>query len=121
MAEPLRIALVGAGRRAEVMYAPLCRMVQNDLEVVAVWSRSEAKAQSLAQHIGAPAYTDLERMVRETQPQAAIVSVSGRENGAVGLQAVAAGLSVLLETPIALAVRQSAEQGGIPISVGDLQ
>ena len=48
-----------------------------------------------------PWFTDLDRLVRETDPEVGIVSVAYGANGEVGLMAVEAGLHVLLETPIA--------------------
>lgn len=125
MAEGIPVALIGAGRRAETMYAPLCRMLGDDVNVVAVWSRSLERAAALAQKIGVPAYVDIERMVREAQPWAGIVSVSGRANGAIGLQAVDAGLHVLLETPIAPALAEAdailanAQRQGLKVEVAE--
>jgi predicted dehydrogenase len=48
-----------------------------------------------------PAYTELDKLIRETAPEIGIVSVNYHANGKVGLMAVQAGLHVLLETPIA--------------------
>lgn len=56
---------------------------------------------------GLPAYTDLDRLVRETAPQAGIVSVGYHANGQVGLMTVEAGLHALLETPIAHDLREA--------------
>jgi predicted dehydrogenase len=67
-----------------------------------VWGRSADKARALGEDLGGvPAYTDLDRLVRETAPQMGIVSVNYNANGEVGRMAVEAGLHVLLETPIA--------------------
>jgi predicted dehydrogenase len=58
-------------------------------------------ARRLGESLGAPWYTDLDRLVQETAPEIGIVSVAYGANGEVGLMAVEAGLHVLLETPIA--------------------
>ena len=56
---------------------------------------------SSGEALGVPAYTDLEKLKRETAPHIGIVSVAYDANGQVGLMAVESGLHVLLETPIA--------------------
>ncbi len=87
--------------------------------------RSRASAQQLGESLGAPWYTDLERLVREQAPQIGIVSVAYGANGEVGLMAVEAGLHVLLETPIAHklseadAIIAAAERHGVKIEVAE--
>jgi predicted dehydrogenase len=97
---PLRVAIVGTARRSDYLYGPLLHAL-DDVELVAVWGRSEGSARALGASLGVPWYTDLNRLVRETEPAIAIVSVAYAANGEVGLMAVEAGLHVLLETPIA--------------------
>lgn len=100
MESPIRIAIIGTARRSAYLYGPLLKAIPG-VELVSVWGRSEASAQRLGETLGVPAYTDLERLKRETSPQIGIVSVNYGANGQVGLMAVEAGLHVLLETPIA--------------------
>lgn len=95
-----RIALIGTAKRASYLYAPLLRWLL-DVELVSVWGRSAESAQRLGETLGVPAYTDLDRLKRETAPEIGIVTVSYGANGEVGVMTVEAGLHALLETPIA--------------------
>ncbi len=99
--QKLRVAIIGTARRSSYLYAPIVRALAEDVELAAVWGRREESARRLGEQIGAPWYTDLDRLVREQAPDIGIVSVAYNANGEVGLMAVEAGLHVLLETPIA--------------------
>ncbi len=98
--ERTRVAIIGTAKRASYLYGPLLKALP-DVELVAVWGRREEPARQLGESLGVPAYTDLDRLVRETAPELGAVVVSYGANGQVGLMAVQAGLHVLLETPIA--------------------
>jgi predicted dehydrogenase len=109
----------------------------DQVRLVSVWGRSDQSAQALGKSLtevlsrtevpfrGIPAYTDLDRLVRETEPQIGIVSVAYGANGEAGLMAVEAGLHVLLETPIAHRLSeadliiQAAQQRGLKIEVAE--
>ena len=97
---PLRVAIIGTGRRSGYLYGPLLQAL-DDTELVAVWGRSADSAAALGARLGVPAYTDLERLLRETAAEVGVVSVNYAANGQVGRLAVEHGLHVLLETPIA--------------------
>ena len=97
----LRVAIVGTGRRAAYMYEPIVRGLAADVELVAVWGRSEGSAQRLGVELGVPWYTDLEALIRAQEPDLGIVCVKHAANGEAGLMAVQSGLNVLLERPIA--------------------
>jgi predicted dehydrogenase len=99
--EPIRLAIIGTGKRSSYLYGPLVQALQQEVRLVSVWGRSEDKARALGQELGVPAFTGVDRLMRETAPQIGIVSVGYGSNGQVGLMAVEAGLNVLLETPIA--------------------
>jgi predicted dehydrogenase len=122
---PLRVAIIGTGRRSDYLYGPILRALPAEVELVSVWGRSEASAQRLGESLAVPWYTDLERLVRETTPVIGIVSVNYGANGEAGLMAVEAGLHVLLETPIAHklseadAIIAAATQRGLKIEVAE--
>ena len=101
MNNPVRVAIIGAGKRSAYMYAPLLKGLSKHVELVAVWNRSPDPARRLGELLGVPWYTDLSRLVRETAPVIGVVSVTHASNGQVALLAVEHGLNVLLETPIA--------------------
>lgn len=119
-----RVAIIGTSRRASYLYGPLLRALR-EVELVGVWGRREEPARRLGESLGVPAYTDLDRLVRETSPEIGVVAVSYSANGEVGLMAVEAGLHVLLETPIAHdvseadAIIQAAESRGLKIEVAE--
>jgi predicted dehydrogenase len=98
--EPLRVAIIGTSRRADYLYGPLLQALP-DVELVAVWGRSQGSAERLGTSLGVPAYTDLDRLIRETAPAIGVVAVSSAANDEVGLMAAEAGLHLLVETPIA--------------------
>lgn len=97
---PLRVAIIGTGKRSAYLYAPLLRALP-DTELVGLWGRRADSAQPMGEQLGIPWYTDLDQLMREQQPQIGIVSVNYHANGQAGLLAVEHGLHVLLETPIA--------------------
>ena len=97
----LRVAIIGTARRSDYLYGPLIQALSDEVELVGVWGRSLEKASLLGASLNVPAYTDLDRLVRETAPHIGVVSVAYAANGEVGRMAVEAGLNVLLETPIA--------------------
>jgi predicted dehydrogenase len=104
--DPLRVALIGTGRRSSYLYGPLLRAIPG-VQLVAAWGRSGEKVRDLAGQFGVPGYTNLDRLVRQEAPHIGIVSVNYGANGQVGLMAVEAGLHALLETPIAHDLREA--------------
>lgn len=123
--QPVRVAIIGTGKRSDYLYGPIVTAIPGEVELVSVWGRSPDSARRLGESLGAPWYTDLDRLVRETAPQIGIVSVSYSANGEVGLMAVESGLNVLLETPIAHDLAQAdaiiaaAAQRGLKIEVAE--
>jgi predicted dehydrogenase len=121
---PLRVALIGTAKRSGHLYGPLLHALP-DVELVAVWGRSEASAERLGGQLGVPHFTDLERLKRETGAQAGVVSVAYGANGEVGLMAVEHGFHVLLETPIAHrlaeadAIIAAAKRRGVKVEVAE--
>ncbi len=122
---PLRLAIIGGAKRSSYLYGPLVQAMSDQVKLVSVWSRSSDSARRLGEQLGAPWYTDLQRLVADTQPQIGIVSVGYAANGQAGLMAVESGLHVLLETPIAHklaeadAIIQAARARGLKIEVAE--
>lgn len=122
--EPVRVAIIGTAARSAYLYGPLIKSLPQ-VELVAVWGRSQGSADRLGQRLGVPAYTDLERLQRETAPQIGVVCVAYGANGEVGLMAVQHGLHVLVETPIAHQLDEAdamiavAQQHGVQIEVAE--
>ncbi len=99
--EPLRVAIIGTGKRSDYLYGPIIASLPEAVKLVSIWGRSPDSARRLGESLGVPWYTSLPKLVSDTAPQIGIVSVSYSANGEVGLMAVESGLHVLLETPIA--------------------
>ena len=98
---PLRVSIIGTASRASYLYGPIIQALPEEVELVSIWGRSQESAEQLGTSLGVPWYTDLNELIRETQPELGVVLVSYHANGEVGLKAVEHGLNVLLETPIA--------------------
>lgn len=122
---PLRVAIVGTGARSGYLYGPIIKALPQHVQLVAVWGRSADSADRLGASLAVPAYTDLDRLVRETAPEIGVVSVNSSANGQVGRMAVEHGLHVLLETPIAQklteadAIIAAAARRGLRIEVAE--
>lgn len=123
-AEPVRAAIIGTAARSDYLYGPLLKALP-DVQLVAVWGRSSEPALRLGESLDVPAFTDLDELMRETDPAIGIVSVAYSANGQVGLMAVEHGLDVLLETPIAHklaeadAIIAAARQRGVKIEIAE--
>jgi predicted dehydrogenase len=104
---PLRLAIIGTAKRSDYLYGPLIKALPDEVELVSVWGRHGDSVERLGKSLGVPAYTDMDKLIRETAPEIGIVSVNYHANGEVGLMAVQAGLHVLLETPIAHKLSQA--------------
>lgn len=123
--QPLRVAIIGTARRSEYLYGPILAALPHEVELVAVWGRSEGSARRLGESLGSPWYTDLDRLIRETAPEIGIVSVNYSANGEVGLMALQAGLNILAETPIAHDLKQAddmialAKERGLKIEIAE--
>ncbi len=86
--QPLRVAIIGTGKRSDYLYGPIIHALPEEVELVSVWGRSADSAKRLGESLGAPWYTDLDKLMRETTPQIGIVSVNYGSNGQVGIMAV---------------------------------
>ncbi len=122
---PLRVTIIGTAKRSEYLYGSLIKALPEDVELVSVWGRSVDSVERLGKSLGVPAYTSLDKLIRETTPQIGVVSVNYHANGEVGRMAVEAGLHVLLETPIAHklseadAIIAAAQARGLKIEIAE--
>ena len=123
--QPLRVAIIGTGRRSNYLYGPILAALSGEVELVSVWGRSPDTARLLGESLSKPWFTDLDKLVRETAPQIGIISVKSAANGEVGLMALQAGLNILAETPIAHDLTQAdamireAQARGLKIEVAE--
>ena len=92
--EPIRVAIIGTGKRSDYLYGPILAALPGEVELVSVWGRSSDSARRLSESLGAPSYTGLDRLVRETAPQIGIVST--------GLRSVSESIGLCPSRPRAL-------------------
>jgi predicted dehydrogenase len=121
MAEPVRIAVVGAGLvgRQHVL------RVQSEPEAqLAAIVDPAPPARELAASLAAPWFPDLEALLGAGKADAVIIATPNQLHVANGLACVAAGLPMLMEKPVADEVAggwrlvEAAEQAGVPMLVG---
>jgi predicted dehydrogenase len=91
------------------MYGPILKSLPSETQLVSIWGRSKESAKILGEKLNVPWYTNIRKLIRETDPQIGIVCVAYDANGTVGLMAVDSGLNVLLETPIAHDLKEADE------------
>jgi predicted dehydrogenase len=125
--KPLRIAVAGAGHMGRLHAAKVVARAEaaGDAVLVAVVDVDGARAHELALLHGVRAAADLAALAGEVD--AAIVAVPTVAHGAVVDAALAQGLDVLVEKPIAASVEQAeallarAEAQGALLQVGHLE
>ena len=121
---PLKVGIVGAGRRVRDLYVPVLHALRDTFEVVGGVSRTRVSAERLAAMAGGRAYDSLPAL-RAERPDLLVVAVDAASNARVALEAIASGLPVLLETPIAAdlpsgrRVVQAAARGGQPVGIAE--
>jgi len=71
--EPLRIALIGAGNRAQSIYLPLWESLRPWCTPVAVCDPVKENGEKLSAALGVPAYTDIRELVKDRPMEAALV------------------------------------------------
>jgi predicted dehydrogenase len=98
-----RIALLGAGMMGAT-HADAYTTIP-DAQVVAVFSREAEIAAPVAERLGAPVYTDLELMWRETSPEAIDCCLPTFLHRAVVEASARHGCHVICEKPLALTLK----------------
>ncbi len=121
MAEPLRIALIGAG----VMGRQHCQHL-NDLPEARLCAVADPgpQAAAFAAECGVPHFADHRRMLDEGRPQAVIVATPNTLHVSTALDCIAAGVPVLLEKPVGVHLDEVRElvaasrNAAVPVLVG---
>lgn len=107
MSDPIRIAIIGTGLIVTGKHWPALHNLKREFRVIAVVNRTPAKAETLADQIGAamrdrPAvYTDYREMLAQEKPDAVSLALPTFLNPEVTEAALAAGSHVIAEKPIA--------------------
>ncbi len=119
--EPVRLAVIGAGSigRRHVAHAGAERCAA----LIAIVDPTEA-GRTFADETGAQWYSDVATMLRHSRPEAVIVATPNRMHLQHGLQAIGAGIPVLMEKPLAIDVAEAtqlvdaAERAGVALMTG---
>ena len=71
--QPLRLALIGAGDRAQTVYQPLWESLKPWCVPVAVCDPVVENGQKLAETLGVPCYPDIRKLVKDRPMEAELV------------------------------------------------
>jgi hypothetical protein len=97
----MRVAIVGAGARADVVCQAL--LASGTGTPAGVWNRTSARAEALAQSVGTKAYQSVSDMVTAEHPDLVAIVTNPAARAELLHEAVRSGArAVLLEKPIAL-------------------
>jgi predicted dehydrogenase len=122
MSKPeLRVAVIGAGilgrRHARVFHE------MDGVKLAAIASRTRERAELLAREYGVPAWTDVGALLADGACDAVAVATPDHLHAAVVIAALAAGLHVLVEKPLATTLPEAramvaaADEGGLTLQV----
>src|SRR5215218_6198769 len=98
MTQPVRLALVGCGRIAQVAHLPALEKADG-VQLVAVSDPSRAVAEAVARRYGVASVTDLARLLADETVEAVVVAAPDRFHHAIATEVLRAGKHVLVEKP----------------------
>jgi len=105
MTDPVRIGVVGAGAIAQLTHLPVLSKMRG-VELVAIGDNDRPKARALADRFDIPdVYTDIEDLLEGDGLQAIVIATPNHLHEPHVLSAIAAGLDVLVERPLALTAK----------------
>jgi predicted dehydrogenase len=103
--EPLRVGVVGAGAIAQLTHLPVLSKMRG-VRLIALCDNDRPKARALADRFDIPdAYTDIEDLLESDGLEAVVIATPNHLHEPHVLSAIAAGVDVLCERPIALTAR----------------
>ena len=106
--EPVRIGVVGAGWFASRRHLPDIGRCAG-AKLAAICRRSKTELRRIAEHFGSPpAYTDYAEMLAHAELDAVLICTPHALHGPQAAAALARGLHVLVEKPLALSAREAA-------------
>lgn len=121
----LKAAVIGVG--AMGMHHARLYNELDGVELVAVSDVDPAKAEAIGRRFRVPSYTDYQAMLDEKRPALVTVAVPTSLHHGVALAAIARGIHVLVEKPIASTVVQAEEMiaqahaHGVQLAVGHIE
>ena len=122
MADPVRIAVIGAG----AMGAHHARVLAElpGAELVAVCDIDDARLQQVPRESATRLYRDLDRLLAEEQPDGVTIAVPTRRHASAALACLERRVALLVEKPLTATVeeaerlRAAAEAAGVPLMAG---
>jgi predicted dehydrogenase len=100
---PLRVAMLGCGAVANVLYCPALKEVRSDIELVGVADLNPQGAQSLLKEFPqAKFFSDYRHILAELRPDAAIVALPHCFHKTASIDAMRLGIDVFCEKPMAM-------------------
>jgi predicted dehydrogenase len=105
MTDPVRIGVVGAGAIAQLSHLPVLSKMRG-AKLVAICDNDRPKARALADRFDIPdVYTDIEDLLDGNGLQAIVIATPNHLHEPHVLSAIAAGIDVLVERPLALSAK----------------
>jgi len=105
MKPALRLGVIGVGAIAQVAQLPMLARLRG-AQLVALCDNDGPKARALAERFGVPdVFTDIDEMLEFDELDAVVISTPSHLHEPHVLSALAAGVHVLCERPLALSVR----------------
>lgn len=127
MPNPVRLALVGCGRIAQVAHLPALEKARG-VQLVAVSDPSQDVAQGVARRYGVPSVcTDQTQVFADESVEAVIVAAPDRFHYPITAEALRAGKHVLVEKPLASTVQEAGalaelvDESGLVLQVGAMK
>jgi predicted dehydrogenase len=127
MGSPVRLALVGCGRIAQVAHLPALEKADG-VKLIAVADPSEDVARAVARRYDLPkAYTDQAQVFADESVEAVLVAAPDRFHYPITAEALQAGKHVLVEKPLASTVAEAealaelVDQTGLVLQVGAMK
>ena len=102
-ANPIRIAIIGAGGFAKAMHLPNLQALTEDYHIQAIVSRTGHNANATAKQFKANyASTDYQQVLNDKEVDAVLITTRHNLHAEMTLQALKAGKQVLVEKPLAI-------------------
>ena len=127
MTQPVRLALVGCGRIAQVAHLPALEKADG-VVLVAVSDPSRDVAEAVARRYGvATVTTDLARLLADERVEAVVVAAPDRFHSAIATEVLRAGKHVLVEKPLAGTAEEASaladlvQRTGLVLQVGAMK
>jgi predicted dehydrogenase len=125
MTDPVRIGVVGAGAIAQLTHLPVLSKMRG-ARLVALADNDRPKARALADRFDIPdVFTDIEDLLEMDALDAVVIAVPNHLHEPHVLSAIAAGVDVLCERPLALSARgvekivNAASRAGRKVLIGN--